>query len=506
MSKAKGAADTFKQTGLPKVPTGIHGFDEITAGGLPKGRPTLLCGVAGSGKTVFAMEFLVRGALQYNEPGVYMAFEEGVDDLRENFRSMGFDLEALSARRQVVFDHVLLDRGEIRETGEYNLEGLFARIDQATRWVGAKRIVLDGIEALFSGLSNAALLRAELSRLFHWLKDRNLTAVVTGERGSGTLTRHGLEEYVSDCVVLLDHRVNEQVSTRRLRIVKYRGSTHGQNEYPFLLTPKGVSIITVTGLALEYKALAERISSGITGLDAMLGGKGYFRGSTILVSGTAGTGKTSFAASFVTVACRRGERCLYFAFEESASQLNRNMRSIGIDLERWSNKGILLVRAVRPSRYGLEAHLLGMHELVPEFKPSVVVVDPVTPFGPIGTLIDIQLMLTRLIDFLKSNGITVLFTSLTPDGPPFEQTAAGVSSVIDTWIVQRELEVGEERTRVLHILKSRGMAHSMRLAKFILSDRGVEVLGASTSVPKGKTSGLRDVPMLRRSLEETREI
>jgi len=505
MAKAKSAADTFKQTALPKVPTGIYGFDEITAGGLPKGRPTLVFGVAGSGKTVFAMEFLVRGALQYNEPGVYMAFEEGVDDLTDNFRSMGFDLEGLRARKQLVIDHVLLDRGEIRETGEYNLEGLFARIDQATQSAGAKRIVLDSIGALFFGLSDAALLRAELRRLFRWLKDRNLTAVVTGERGSGTLTRHGLEEYVSDCVILLDHRVNEQVSTRRLRVVKYRGSTHGQNEYPFLLTPKGVSIITVTGLALEYKAQAERISSGIAGLDTMLGGKGYFRGSTVLVSGTAGTGKTSLASAFAAAACRRGEGSLYFAFEESASHLSRNMRSIGIDLERWANKGLLLIRAVRPTRYGLEAHLLEMEDLVAEFKPSVVVVDPLTPFGPIGTLIDIQVMLTRLIDFLRSNRITVLLTALTPGSPALEETAAGVSSVIDTWITLRELEVGQERTRTLHILKSRGMAHSMRLAKVILSDRGVEVLDGAIRAPEGKASRSRDVPMRRRSLEEARE-
>jgi circadian clock protein KaiC len=505
MTKVKGAADSFKQTGLSKVPTGIPGFDEIAAGGLPKGRPTLLCGGAGSGKTVFTMEFLVRGALQYNEPGVYMAFEEGVDDLTENFRSMGFDLEALSARKQLVIDHVVLNRGEVRETGEYNLEGLFARIDQAIKSVGGKRIVLDSIEALFSGLSNVALLRSELRRLFDWLRERNLTAVVTAERGSGTLTRHGLEEYVSDCVVLLDHRVSEQVSTRRVRIIKYRGSTHGHNEYPFLLTPKGVSIITVTGLALEYKAPAGRISSGITGLDVMLGGKGYFRGSTILVSGTAGTGKTSFAAAFVTAACRRGERSLYFAFEESASQLNRNMRSVGFDLERWANKGLLLVHAVRPTRYGLEAHLLEMHEVLVEFKPSVVVVDPLTPFGPIGTPLDIQVMLTRLIDFLKSNGITVLFTSLTPGGPPFEGTAAGVSSVVDTWIVQRELEVAGQRSRMLHILKSRGMAHSMRLAKFILSGAGVEVLEEPGSFRKEKAVGSRGRPLRHRSLDEVRE-
>jgi circadian clock protein KaiC len=504
MGKVKGSAIS-KKTDLAKVPTGIHGFDEITAGGLPKGRPTLLCGIAGSGKTVFAMEFLVRGALHYNEPGVYMTFEEDIEDLTENFRSMGFDLKALRARKQLAFDHVLLDRGEIRETGEYNLEGLFARIDRATQSVGAKRIVLDSIEALFSALSNTALLRAELSRLFRWLKERKLTALVTGERGSGTLTRHGLEEYVSDCVVLLDHRVSKQVSTRRLRIVKYRGSTHGQNEYPFLLTPKGVSITTVTGLALEYKAPAERISSGIRGLDAMLGGKGYFRGSTILVSGTAGSGKTSFATSFVNAACRRGERCLYFAFEESASQLSRNIRSIGMDLEHWTGNGKLIVHAVRPTRYGLESHLFGMHELVEEFKPSVVVVDPVTPFGPIGTVIDIQVMLTRLIDFLRLNAITVLFTSLTAGGRPMEETAAGVSSAVDTWIVQRELEAGGERTRTVHILKSRGMAHSMRLAEFILSDRGVEVLGGTTNAPKGKVSRLRDVPMRHGSLGKALE-
>jgi circadian clock protein KaiC len=506
MGKAKGAAAGFTKTGLPKAPTGIRGFDEITLGGLPKGRPTLVCGVAGSGKTIFAMEFLVRGAVQYNEPGVYMAFEENIDDLTENFRSMGFDLKTLRARKQLAFDHVLLDRGETRETGEYDLEGLFARIDQATRSVGAKRIVLDSIEALFSGLSNTALLRAELSRLFRWLKERNLTAVVTGERDSGTLTRHGLEEYVSDCVVLLDHRVNEQVSTRRLRIVKYRGSTHGHNEYPFLLTPKGISIITVTGLSLEYRAPDERISSGIKGLDAMLGGKGYFRGSTILVSGTAGSGKTSFATAFVTAACRRRERGIYFAFEESASQLSRDMRSIGMDLEHWGSSGHLLIRAIRPTSHGLEAHLLGMHELVEEFKPSVVVVDPLTPFGPIGSLIDIQVMVMRLIDFLRSNQITVLFTSLTASGLAFEETAAGVSSAIDTWIVQRELDVGGERPRALHIVKSRGMAHSMRLAKFILSDRGVEVLGGATSARKGKPSHLPHVPMRRKRLENAREI
>jgi circadian clock protein KaiC len=505
MGKVKGSASIIKKTGLPKVPTGIHGFDEITAGGLPRGRPTLIYGIAGSGKTVLAMEFLVRGALQYNEPGVYMTFEEGIDDLTKNFRSMGFDLKALRASKKLVLDHVMLDRSEIRETGEYNLEGLFARIDQATQSVGAKRIVLDSIEALFSGLSNAALLRAELIRLFHWLKKRNLTAVVTGERGSGKLTRHGLEEYVSDCVILLDQRVNEQVSTRRLRIVKYRGSTHGHNEYPFLLTSKGVSIITVTGLALDYKAPAERISSGIAGLDTMLGGKGYFRGSTILVSGAAGTGKTSFAASFVAAACRRGERCFYFAFEEAASQLKRNMRSIGIDLKHWFDSGHLLIRAMRPTSHGLEAHLFDMHELIEEFKPSVVVVDPLSPFGPIGTLIDIQVMVTRLIDFLRSNEITVLFTSLTPGGPSFEETAAGVSSAIDTWIVQGEQEVEGERARTLFIMKSRGMAHSMRVAKFILSDRGVEVLGGAPSAPRRKPGRLRDVPIGRRSLEKVPE-
>jgi len=497
MAKVKDLVDTLNHASFPKVRTGIEGFDEITAGGLPRGRPTLVYGVAGSGKTVFAMEFLVRGILQYDEPGVYMTFEEGVDDLKENFRSMGFDLADLIARKRLVLDHVTLDRAEMRETGEYSLEGLFARIDQATQLIGAKRIVLDSIEALFAGLSNVVILRAELNRLFRWLKKRKLTAVVTGERGRERLTRHGLEEYASDCVVMLDHRVSEQVSTRRVRIVKYRGSAHGHNEYPFLLTPKGVSIITVSGFALEYKAIDKRISSGITGLDGMLGGKGYFRGSTILISGTAGTGKTSFATSFATAACQRGEKCLYFAFEESASQLTRNLRSIGIDLARWTKQGRLQIRAVRPSRHGLETHLLRMDELAAEFKPSVVVVDPVTPFGPIGTFVDIQVMLTRLIDFLRSSGITVLFTALTPSDVPFEESAAGVSSIIDTWIVQGDRQVGDERVRNLHIVKSRGMAHSLRLANFILTDRGVEVLAAATSVPMEKASRVRHVTVRR---------
>jgi len=505
MAKVKDVVDTLNHAGFPKTRTGIEGLDEITAGGLPTGRPTLVYGIAGSGKTVLAMEFLVRGILQYNEPGVYMAFEEGVDDLTANFRSMGFDLGALIERKLLVVDHATLDRSEIRETGEFSLDGLFARIDQATQSVGARRIVLDSIEALFSGLSNTELLRAELNRLFRWLKKRNLTALVTGERGNDRLTRHGLEEFVSDCVIMLDHRVSDQVSTRRVRIVKYRGSTHGHNEYPFLLTPKGVSIITVSGFALEYEAMEKRISSGIIGLDTMLGGKGYFRGSTILISGTAGTGKTSFATSFAGAACRRGERCLYFAFEESESQLCRNMRSIGIDLERWINKGRLQIRAVRPSRHGLETHLLRMDELAAKFKPSVVVVDPVTPFGPIGTFIDIQVMLTRLIDFLRSSGITVLFTALTPSDIPFEESAAGVSSIIDTWIVQGERKVGEERVRNLHIVKSRGMAHSLRLTNFNLTDRGVEVLSAAPSAPKGKAGRLRHVTIPSRSLGEALE-
>jgi circadian clock protein KaiC len=463
------------RTQLPKSPTGIQGLDEITGGGLPKGRPTLICGGAGCGKTLLAMEFLVRGATQFNEPGVFMAFEENAEDLTKNFASLGFDLKDLIARKKIVLDFVYIERSEIEETGEYDLEGLFIRLGHAIDAVHAKRVVLDTIESLFSGLPNPLILRAELRRLFRWLKEKGVTAIITGERGDETLTRQGLEEYVSDCVIVLDHRVSEQTSSRRLRVVKYRGSTHGTNEYPFLIDEDGISVLPVTSLGLQQVSSTQRIPSGIARLDAMLGGAGYYRGSSVLVSGTAGTGKTSLAAHFAEAACRRNERVLYFSFEESPSQIMRNMRSIGIDLEPWVKKGLLQFHANRPSFAGLEAHLLMKHKVVNAFKPQVVILDPLNSFVIGDNEIEVKAMLMRLVDFLKTNQITGLFTSLTSSGGALEQSEVAISSLIDTWLLVRDIEFGGERNRGLYILKSRGMAHSNQIREFLLTDHGVEL-------------------------------
>ncbi len=460
---------------LPKAPTGIQGLDEITGGGLPKGRPTLVCGSAGCGKTLLAMEFLVRGATQFNEPGVFMAFEETAQDLTQNVASLGFDLKDLIARKKMVLDFVYIERSEIEETGEYDLEGLFIRLGHAIDSIGAKRVVLDTIESLFSGLPNPLILRAELRRLFRWLKTKGVTAIITGERGEGTLTRQGLEEYVSDCVIVLDHRANEQVSSRRLRVVKYRGSTHGTNEYPFLIDENGISVLPVTSLGLQQIASTGRIPSGIPRLDAMLGGAGYYRGSSILISGTAGTGKSSLAAHFAAAACRRGERAIYFAFEESPSQIIRNMRSIGIDLQPWVQKGLLQFQANRPTFAGLEMHLTMMHKAINAFKPQVVIVDPLNSFVIGGNETEVKAMLMRLVDFLKMNRITGLFTNLTSGGSALEQTDIAISSLIDTWLLLRDIEIGGERNRGLYILKSRGMAHSNQIREFLLTDHGVEL-------------------------------
>ena len=460
---------------LPKSPTGIQGLDEITGGGLPKGRPTLVCGGAGCGKTLLAMEFLVRGATEFNEPGVFMAFEETAQDLTQNVVSLGFDLKDLIARKKIVLDHVIVERSEIEESGEYDLEGLFIRLGAAIDAIGAKRVVLDTIETLFSGLPNPLILRAELRRLFRWLKDRGVTAIITGERGEGTLTRQGLEEYVSDCVIVLDHRVNEQTSSRRLRVVKYRGSTHGTNEYPFLIDADGISVLPVTSLALQHTVSDDRVSTGVARLDAMLGGKGYYRGSSVLISGTSGTGKSSFAALFADAACRRGERVIYFAFEESPSQIMRNMRSIGIDLEPWVKKGLLWFHADRPSSAGLETHLALKHKLINTLKPQVVILDPLNSFVVGDNQIGVQSMLMRLLDFLKTILITGLFTSLTASGGALERSEAAISSLIDTWLVLRAIDSGGERNRGLSILKSRGMAHSNQMREFLLTDHGVEL-------------------------------
>lgn len=461
--------------GLAKAPTGIQGLDEITGGGLPRGRPTLVCGSAGCGKTLLAMEFLVRGATQFDEPGVFMCFEETTQELTQNVRSLGFDLDELVDQKKLALDFVRVERNEIEETGEYDLEGLFVRLNYAIDAIGAKRVVLDTVEALFGGLSNVAVLRGELRRLFRWLKDKGVTAVITGERGDGTLTRHGLEEYVSDCVILLDHRVTDQMSTRRLRIIKYRGTTHETNEYPFLIDEDGISVLPVTSLGLLHKASTERISSGIPRLDAMLGGEGFYRGSTVLMSGTAGSGKSSIAAHFAAAACKREERCLYFAFEESPGQILRNMRSIGIDLEPWVEKGLLHFHASRAAIHGLEMHLATIHKLVREFRPHVVIMDPVGSLTAVGTRQDASVMLTRLIDFLKMQGITALLTSLTSGEESLEQTDVNVSTLIDTWLLLRDLELDGERNRVMYVLKSRGMAHSNQLREFLLTDQGVEL-------------------------------
>jgi circadian clock protein KaiC len=466
----------FHGTTLAKTPTGIQGLDEITFGGLPKGRPTLICGSAGCGKTLMAMEFLVQGATQFNEPGVFMAFEETEEDLRKNVASLGYDLKDLSDRKKLVVDHVYIERSEIEETGEYDLEGLFIRLGYAIDSIGAKRVVLDTIESIFAGLPNPSILRAELRRLFRWLKDKAVTAIITGERGDGTLTRQGLEEYVSDCVILLDHRTREQISTRRLQIIKYRGSTHGTNEYPFLIDETGISVLPITSIGLEHKASSERISSGVTRLDTMLGGKGYYRGTSILVSGTAGTGKSSLSAHFVDAACRRGEPCVYFATEESPDLIVRNMRSIGIDLGPWVKKGLLRFDATRPTFHGLEMHLLRMHKLVRETNARVVVVDPITSYISLGDTLEVKSMLNRLIDFFKAHQITAFFTSLTEGGSALEQSEVGISSLMDTWILLRHIESNGERNRGIWVLKSRGMPHSNQIREFVFTEHGIELV------------------------------
>ena len=464
---------------LAKAPTGIPGLDEITNGGLPRGRPTLVCGGAGCGKTLLAMEFLVRGARDYDEPGVFMSFEETPEDLVENAQSLGFDLLRLSARRRLLLDYVRLERNELTESGEYDLEGLFVRLGHAIDSIGAKRVVLDTIELLFSGLSDALVLRAELARLFRWLKTKGVTAIVTGERAGDHLTRHGLEEFVSDCVILLDQRVTEQSATRRLRILKYRGSGHGGNEMPFLIDDHGVSVLPITALGLAYQATTARISTGVAGLDGMFAKKGYFRGNSVLVSGTAGTGKSSLAAHFVAAACRRGERCLYFAFEESPSQITRNMKSIGIDLEPLMRRDRLRVHAERPTALGLEAHLVAMHRLIEDWKPRVVVVDPVTNLIAVGSELEVKAMLARLIDFMKLGQITAVFTSLTEGGGAAERTDLGVSSLMDVWMLLGNPEANGERNRVIQIVKARGMAHSNQVREFVMGDRGISLVDIS---------------------------
>ncbi len=465
----------IKTKGLAKAPTGITGLDEITGGGLPAGRPTLVCGSAGSGKTLFAMEFIVNGATKFNEPGVFMAFEEKAEELSTNVASLGFDLHKLQEEKKLRLDYVHIDKSEIEETGEYDLSGLFIRLNYAIDSIGAKRVVLDTIENLFGGLTNQAILRAELRRLFQWLKDKGVTAVITGEKGNGTLTRHGLEEYVSDCVILLDHRVENQISTRRLRIIKYRGSAHGTNEYPFLIDEDGLSVLPVTSLQLDKEVSSERISSGIPALDKMLGG-GFYKGSSILVSGTAGTGKTSIAISFADAACRRNQSCLYCAFEESPKHIIRNAASIGVNLEEHVKNGLLHFHSSRPTLYGLEMHLVQIYKLIKEHKPEVVILDPITNLTTVGSVSQVKTILIRLIDFLQTELITVMFTALTLNNVMNDQTDEGVSSLVDAWLLVRDVELGGERNKGMYIMKSRGMKHSNQIREFVITDNGLDLV------------------------------
>ena len=493
-----------RSNALPKAPTGVRGLDDVLNGGLPKGRPTLICGAAGCGKTLFSMQFLVKGAIEFNEPGAFIAFEERPEDLAANVRSLGFDLDELQAKDLLSIDYIRVDPQDIIENGEYDLDGLFLRLGLAIDSVGAKRVVIDTLEMLFGGLTNYGILRSELRRLFEWLKEKGVTSIITAERGEGRLTRHGLEEYVSDCVILLDHRVTEQSSTRRLRVVKYRGSTHGTNEYPFLIDEDGISVLPITSVGLTHKVSNERVPTGVPRLDFMLGGQGYFRGSTVLVSGTAGVGKSTLSAHFVNSICSRGEKALYLSFEEAPAQILRNMKSIGIDLASHVTSGLLRFSTTRPTAHGLETHLAILHRLIRDFSPSAIVLDPISTLLDAGTVRDAQQMLVRLIDFLKELGITALLTSLTSGSAALEQTDAAVSSIVDTWLLVKAMEMNGERTRALYVLKSRGMPHSNQVREFVIGENGVQLLDVYIG-PEGVLTGSARVAQEARERDRGRE-
>jgi circadian clock protein KaiC len=499
--KSNGHKRISPATPLPKCPTGIQGLDEITTGGLPRGRPTLVCGGAGCGKTLLATEFLVRGAVKFGEPGVFMSFEETEAELKANVASLGFDLAGLVRRKKIAIDYVHIEPSEVMESGEYDLEGLFVRLNHAIDSIGAKRVVLDTLEALFACLPNEGILRSELRRLFRWLKDKGVTAVITAERGREQMTRHGLEEYVSDCVILLDHRVNDQIATRHLRVVKYRGAMHGTNEFPFLIGDDGISVLPITSLGLNHKISAERIATGIPRLDAMLGRRGFFRGSSILLTGTPGTGKTIVGANFAQAACLRGERVLLFSFEESPNQIIRNMQSIGLHMEPMVKRGLLRFHSARPSLYGLEMHLATMFKEIAKFKPQVVVVDPITSLMDAGTASESNAMVTRLIDYLKARQVTSLFTSLTHGGHVLQQSEMAMSSLMDSWLLLQDLEGNGERNRVLYVLKARGMAHSNQVREFLISDKGIDLVDAYIG-PSGVLTGAARVAQTAREKAE----
>lgn len=480
MPKTFTKKSTFPNKQLQKCLTGIKGLDEITKGGLPKNRTTLVSGSAGSGKTLFGIDFLINGAIQFKEPGVFMSFEETEDELYTDVASLNLDLQSLVSQRIILIEHVLLERKDIQDT-DFNLEGLFVRLENAIDSIGAKRVVLDSIESIFSSITDVGLLRLEIKRLFRWLKEKQVTAIVTGEPVQETYTRQGLEQYISDCIILLDNRVNQQIAIRRIRVVKYRGSKHGTNEYPFVIDNEGLSVIPITSVGLDQPGTAKKVSTGIPSLDKLFrGGKpGYTRGSTVLASGTAGTGKTSLAAAFALASCKRGERCLYLSYEESAGQLTQNMSSIGIHFEPMIKKGLLKIVSTRPSFFGLEMHLLDLYKLIAEFKPKAVVIDPLTSLIGEGDQREVRSMITRMIDILKTNGITSFFTSLVSSAAQNDTSGEiGVSSLIDTWIVVRELEedLSKKRIRGLFIVKSRGTGHDSDVHKLILSDNGINLM------------------------------
>ena len=503
MPKAPKKTDAVKPKGLQKCPTGIKGFDEITEGGLPKNRTTLISGGAGSGKTLLGIDFLVKGATDYNEPGVFMSFEETPDELYKDVASLNLNLQRLVSQKKIVLEHVILELRDIQEK-DFNLEGLLVRLEHAIDSVGAKRVVLDSLESPFAGIQDAGLLRVEIKRLFRWLKDKQVTALVTGEPGKG-YTRHGLEEFVSDCIILLDNRVKEQIAIRRIRVVKYRGSKHGTNEYPFVIDDEGLSVIPITSAGLDQPGSVDKVPTGIPSLDKLFWGghPGYTRGSTVLASGTAGTGKTSLAAAFAIETCKRGERCIFYSYEESAGQLTQNMSSIGFNLKPWLKKGLLKIVAIRPSFSGLEMHLLDLYKLVDSFKPNSVVIDPLTSLIGEGDEREIRSLITRMIDLLKSKGITTFFTSLVSSSAENDTSGEiGVSSLIDTWIVVREIEedAGRKRTRGLFIVKSRGTGHSSDVHKLVLSDKGIAIIpmeaGGGQNQKEKKKDSTDDAPLL----------
>ncbi len=483
---------SLKRKPLDKCPTGIKGLDEVTEGGFPKNRTTLISGGAGSGKTLLGIDFLIKGATDYNEPGVLMSFEETPDELYKDVASINLDLSGHVSRKKILVEHVILERKDVQET-DFNLEGILVRLEHAIDSIGAKRVVLDSIESLFAGITDTGIHRLESKRLFRWLKDKQVTSIVTGEPGRGSYTRHGLEEYISDCIILLDNRVKEQIAVRRIRVLKYRGSNHGANEYPFVIDQEGLSVIPITSAGLDQPGTAQKVSTGIPSLDKLFWGKpGYTRGSTVLASGTAGTGKTSLAGAFAIGSCKRGERCIFLSYEESSGQLIQNMSSIGIDFAPWIKKGLLKIVSVRPSFFGLEMHLLDLYKLVGSFKPKSVVIDPLTSLIGEGDEREIRSMITRMIDLLKSSGITTFFTSLVSAAAANDTSGEiGVSSLIDTWIIVRELEEGTSKKRIrgLFIVKSRGTGHDSDVHKLILSDDGIKLAPMDPAVgpsPKKK--------------------